>query len=264
MGWFEHDGYRIYFEDVGDGSPLLFLPGWTESIDEFLPLRRALEPRYRVVAADLPGSGKSGPQPRTYTPAYYHDDALVFVALIGHLGIAPAHVVGFSDGGEVALLMAILAPHAVRSVVAWGAAGELVTPADELDALEDVVDAPVPGQEAYSEHLKRVYGEANARHMTRSTVAAWRAIVAAGGDISRSQAHAIACPVLLITGEDDVYAPPEVVRGLASVIPRGEFAVVSGGHWLHLDQEEWLARTIVGWLAGQGPARPFSQGAARE
>ncbi len=77
---------------------------------------------YRVIAADLPGSGRSEPQPRTYTATFYEDDARSFAALLQQLATGPAHLMGFSDGGEISLLMAALTPGVARSVVTWGAA----------------------------------------------------------------------------------------------------------------------------------------------
>src|SRR5215213_7721274 len=127
MAWFEHGDTRINYEEAGTGVPVLLLPGWGGTIDEFALLRAALATTFRVIAADLPGSGKSGPQPRTYTPSYYQDDAPIFLALLEALDTSPAHVAGFSDGGEYALLMAALRPAAVRSVVTWGAAGSMGT-----------------------------------------------------------------------------------------------------------------------------------------
>ena len=125
MEWFEHDRSRIYYEESGTGHPVLLLPGWGGTIDELAPLREALAPKYRVIAADVPGSGKSGPQPRQYTPSYYHDDARSMLAMLKALNASPAHVVGFSDGGEYALVMAATDASAVKSVVTWGSAGKL-------------------------------------------------------------------------------------------------------------------------------------------
>jgi pimeloyl-ACP methyl ester carboxylesterase len=45
--------------------------------------------------------GRSGPQPRTYTPSYYEDAAAVFLAMLEALDASPAHLVGFSDGGDI-------------------------------------------------------------------------------------------------------------------------------------------------------------------
>ncbi len=86
MAWFDDGATRVYYEEAGAGDPLLLLPGWGGTIDELAPVRAALAPRFRVIAADVPGSGTSGPQPRTYTPTYY----------LAALGALPAHLVGCS------------------------------------------------------------------------------------------------------------------------------------------------------------------------
>ena len=119
MSWFEYANGRIYYETSGQGEPALLLPGWAGNIGEFQVLRHALATHYRVIAADLPGSGQSQPQPREYTATYFQDDAQTFLAMLDDLAAAPADLIGFSDGGEVALLMATSRPDSVRSVVVW-------------------------------------------------------------------------------------------------------------------------------------------------
>jgi valacyclovir hydrolase len=250
MTWFEDAGSRIYYEESGSGDPVLLLPGWGGTIDEFGPLREALAPKFRVIAADVPGSGKSGPQPRTYTPTYYQDDAPVLLAMLDAIGASPAHLVGFSDGGEYELLMAALRPNAVRSVVTWGSAGSLGTNVQMADAMSSLIDDPIPPMSDFSAYMKAAYGEANARVMTQSAAKSFRAIMEAGGDISRSRAASISCPALLITGEHDFLATPALVSDMASAIRGGEFLEAKGAsHPVHHEQPEWLVKTITGWLA---------------
>jgi pimeloyl-ACP methyl ester carboxylesterase len=249
MSWFAHGGSRIYYEQDGQGEPVLVLPGWAGGIGEFEPIRQWLAPHFRVIAADLPGSGQSEPQPREYTPTYFRDDAETFLAMLDHEAATTAHLIGFSDGGEVALLMAAMRPDAVRSVVAWGAAGQLVAPPGMLDAFYNLINDPIPPLRDFAEYLKATYGDDNARAMTRSVSKALRAIIEAGGDISRSHAQGIACPVLLLTGEHDPFCPPGLVSALASEIPRGEFVRVDEvGHDVHTARPEWLAETVTSWL----------------
>jgi valacyclovir hydrolase len=250
LSWFEHAGSRIYYEDEGAGESVLLLPGWAGSVEEFAELRPALASKYRVIAADLPGSGKSEPQPRGYPATYYHDDAASFLALLDHLDAAPAHLIGFSDGGEVALVMAELAPAKLRSIFAWGAAGTLAVADEVLDAMHNVVDAPIEPMQDFSEYMKATYGEANARAMAQSFVAAARAIMNKGGDVSRARAGEIACPVLLATGEHDFLATPAVVSELAAAIPKAEFNEVKGAsHAIHHERHDWLVKTATGWLS---------------
>jgi len=70
MAWFEHGGSRIYDEELGNGAPVLLLPGFSQSVDDLAALRDALAASYHVIAVDLSGSGRSQPQPRTYTARY--------------------------------------------------------------------------------------------------------------------------------------------------------------------------------------------------
>jgi len=250
VAWFEHGETHIYYEESGAGDPVLLLPGWGGTIDEFAQLREALAPRFRAIAADLPGSGKSGPQPRTYNPSYYQDDAPVFLAMLDAIGASPAHLVGFSDGGEYALLMAALKPEAGRSVVTWGSAGSLGSNLGMADAFSTVVDDPIPPMSDFSAYLKATYGEENARVMAQSAAMSFRKIMEAGGDISRSRAASISCPALLITGEHDFLAPPALVSDMARAIPKGEFREAKGSsHAVHHEQPDWLTETIVGWLS---------------
>ena len=218
---------------------------------ELSALREALAARYRVISADLPGSGRSEPQPREYTPTYFEEDARAFAALLRQLETGPAHLVGYSDGGEVSLLMAATMPDSVRSVATWGAAGTI--PEDQLpllDAFYDVIDSPIEPLKDFSEQLKAEYGEANARAMTRSFVSAIRAIVADGGDISLSRAAAITCPVLLIVGEHDFFISPVLVAQVAARIPTAEVIEVPGaGHGVHEDRPGWFAEILLDWLA---------------
>jgi valacyclovir hydrolase len=250
MAWFENGDQRIYYADEGSGDSLLLLPGWAGSIEELSPLRSTLASKYRVIAADLPGSGKSSPQPRQYVPSYYHDDARSFLALLDHLGAGPAHLVGFSDGGEVAFVMAEVRPAAVRSIVTWGAAGVIDAPPEMFEAMENVVDAPIEPMKEFSGYLKSAYGEANARAMAQSFASAIRAISDSGGDISRLRAGEIACAALLITGEQDFVATPSLVSAMAKDIHRGEFMEVKGAdHAVHHSHPELLAGVVIDWLA---------------
>lgn len=249
MAWFEHGDARVYHEESGVGDPLLLLPGWGGSIEELAPLTAALATSYRVIAADLPGSGKSEPQPRTFTPSYFGDDAATLLAMLDALEARPAHLVGFSDGGECALLMAATRPEAVRSLVTWGAAGSLGTNIELADAMTRLIDDPIPPMVGFAEFLKAAHGEEHARIMTRSAGQSFRTIMEAGGDISRSRAGQITAPALLITGEHDFLATPQLVASMAAAIPNGTFMQADGAsHPVHHEQPEWLVRTVVDWL----------------
>jgi valacyclovir hydrolase len=250
MAWFKHGTSRIYYEESGSGEPVLLLPGWADNLAEHIPMREALAANYRVIAADLPGSGRSEPLPRAYSSTYYQEDARAFAALLEDRAAVPAHLIGFSDGGEVALLMAELSPGLARSLLAEGAAGAIdkeLLPA--LDELYDIVDSPTPPLHGFRRHLIDSYGEANAHATAQSFARAGQAIIEGGGDISLSKVGNITCPVLLIAGEHDEFVSPQILSRLASRIPNSEFLVVEGaGHRVQEDHLEWLIQTTLEWV----------------
>jgi len=250
MAWFEHPAGRIYYEESGSGDPVLVLPGWSGTIDGLAPLRQALAANFKVIAADLPGSGKSEPQPRDYPPTFYQDDARAFLAMLEARDTRPAHIVGYSDGGEYALLIAALQPEIVRSIVTWGAAGQVPNSPELADLFSNVVDNPDPSLHEFSQYLKATYGEANARTMAQSFGSAIRAIMEAGGEISRRRAEDISCAALLIAGEHDNITSPALVSEMAGAITDGAYVEVQGaGHGVHHERLEWLTDTIIEWLS---------------
>jgi valacyclovir hydrolase len=252
MTWFEHDDSRIYFEEFGDGESLLLLPGFSQSGDDLLALRNALAASYHVIAADLPGSGRSRPQPRIYTANYYEDDAASFAALLRKLGAGPTHLIGFSDGGEVALIMAALTPDLARSLVTWGAAGQLNDPEGQMRAMmQNLVDHPIPPLQGYRDFLVGYYGEDQARAMTQNFARGISDIIEGEkqGKLAIAMADSITCPALLITGEHDMFAPPPLVQQLAARIPHAETRIVEdAGHDVQNSHPDWLASTILDWL----------------
>ena len=256
MSWLEDGTSRIYFEDAGKGSEsVLLLPGLTDSIEAHSPLRQALiKAGFRVISADIPGSGRSQPQPRVYSATYFEEDASSFAALLGHLGVESAHLIGFSDGGEVALLMAELYSSTARSVITWGSAGQLSDPSGQLrESLYNVIDAPIVPLQEFSQHLISTYGKDNARATTQNAVRAMTEIIETrGGDLSLSRADTIKCPVLLVAGEHDPFAPSPLLAQLAARIPAARMIEVKeAGHDVHLSHAEWLIETALGWLEQQ-------------
>ena len=237
----------MYYEEHGQGEAVLLLPGWGGSIAEFGQLRRELGTGFRVIAADLPGCGRS--EPRSYSADFYTQDARAFLALLDQLGVGAAHLVGFSDGGETALLMAALAPGRALSVAAWGVAGQIVEPAEGFGPLERLLDEPSEQLLPLAAYLAEAYGPDRARAMAAGWAGALREIVAAGGDISLSRAGAITCPVLLVAGSDDPYCPVAAVQELAAAIPRSRFLELeSVGHDVHLAAAGVLTTVVLDWV----------------
>ena len=113
----------------------------------------------------------------------------------------------------------------------------------------DIVDHPLPGMEGFRDYFVGAYGEENARSTMRSWSTAIGGIIARGGSISRDRAGEITGPVLLITGEHDELATPDMVRDLASRIPDARAVIASGaGHGVSWEQPAWLNSTLLDFL----------------
>ena len=108
-------GRHIYYDDIGEGPPILLLAGWSGYRRSFLAsLPTAIAARFRTVAMDHRDAGESDPEPEYYTAADMADDV---VALLDALGIARAHVMGGSMGGTVALQLALDHPDRVDHLI---------------------------------------------------------------------------------------------------------------------------------------------------
>ena len=114
------------FLDHGHGPPLLLLHGFTGSGESWEPLLPALCEHIRVLTVDLPGHG------RTRVPdevAAYSMPRVVetLAEMLVASNAAPAHVLGYSMGGRVALALAAHAPHLVQRLILESASPGLAT-----------------------------------------------------------------------------------------------------------------------------------------
>jgi valacyclovir hydrolase len=219
--------------------PLVLLHGFTGTAQRhFGELIPALAAEYRLLAPDLRGYGASRPPNRTFPPDFYHRDAadvahLLHTLLPGERAI----LLGFSDGAEVALLVAALWPERVAGVVAWGVSG-VISP-EHVQAVRDwlPVSAWGPERAAWRDQIIADHGAEQWESLIVGWVAAAHAIAAAGGNICLEEAAAIRCPVLLINGEGEVGNTVRDVTRLAARIPacRLEF-MPNSGHAVHRDQ----------------------------
>ena len=110
----EVNGLNMYYEIHGSGEPLILLHGGVGAIEMFGEVLPMLAEGRRVVAADLQAHGRTADIDR---PLSYEMMAEDVAALIGHLGLGKADVMGYSLGGGVALQTAIRHPGVVRKLV---------------------------------------------------------------------------------------------------------------------------------------------------
>ena len=109
---------KIYYEEYGKGEPLLLLHGNSCSISLFEKQIPELSKKFRVIAVDTRGQGKSSEDGKTYTYDLFADD---MNALLDQLHLDSVNILGWSDGGNTGLIMAMKYPVKVKKLVTMGA-----------------------------------------------------------------------------------------------------------------------------------------------
>ena len=113
MPYFNSDGLELYYEDIGEGPPLLLLHGLTSNHAMFYREMNFFKKKFRVIALDARGHGKSA-KPANYTlDDHIHDAA----ALIHHLNFQSLSVIGVSMGSYIAQDIAIELPERIEKLV---------------------------------------------------------------------------------------------------------------------------------------------------
>ena len=108
------NGIKLYYEIQGSGKPLVLLHGGLGAIEMFGPNLTALAKGRQVIGVDLQGHGRTADIDRPLSVQFMADD---IAALIKHLGLQSADIMGYSLGGGVALQTAIRHPEVVNKLV---------------------------------------------------------------------------------------------------------------------------------------------------
>lgn len=256
----------LYYESFGaaDAAPLILSPGLGGSGGYWAPNIPALATRYRVVAYDHRGTGRS----ERHSPPPADVDAMAddLIALMDGLGIRSAHVVGHAAGGIIGLSLALRTPDRLRTLVVvngWSAPDPHFARCFEtrLALLRDSgAAAYVRAQPIFlfpaswaSAHSARLDAEAAghlahfpAAAMVEARIAALRAF-----DID-ARLGEIAVPVLVLAAEDDMLVPAPCSHRLAAGIPNATLAAMPwGGHACNVTCPADFDRLVLDWLADQ-------------
>ena len=251
----ELDGRVIrYFERGEGGTPLVLVHGFGGDLNNWLFNHEALAAGRRVIALDLPGHGESA---KTLQRGDLDELSGVVLALLDHLDINAAHLVGHSMGGAVSLNAARLTPQRVRSLTLIGSAGlgaqingsylKGFVEAANRNALKPQLvqlfsNAELVNRQMLDDMLKykRLEGvDAALRQLFATLFADGRQQV----DL-REVAQAGHVPTLVIWGSDDAIIPVAHSEGLSAQVE-----VLPGqGHMVQMEAAEQVNRLILGFI----------------
>lgn len=244
-------GHRLFWQIDGppDGRPVLLLHHGLGSVRAWHKQIPALTSAgWRTLAYDRWGYGRSDPRP-AFAPEFLRDDAGEAVHLLDQLGLNPIAVVGHSDGGSLALLLASAYPERVERLVV--VAAHIDREAATLDGLHSLAQAihaqPLKGG------LRREHGE-KADALAQAWVERWLDPSMHALTLEPVLAE-IRCPTLVIQGELDEHATPEHARRIARGIAGSELWLIPGvGHVpLHEIPEPFNARLLEFLNRPMGP-----------
>ncbi|GAB4514394.1 MAG: alpha/beta hydrolase [Anaerolineae bacterium] len=221
-------GAALHYSDTGGAGETVIIIHGLMGIPhkDFAQLIAWLQSDYRVIAPSLRGYGESTPKPRIFPYDFYQRDAKDVLAFMDALSIAKAHILGYSDGAEVALLAAGTAPERFHSVAVWGGVGYFGP------AMRPVVQRYYPGAWITDEE-RAAHGIDNPAAFILGWVQAVKRIIDSGGDLSLSMAGSITAPLLLMLGTRDTLNPVEYGQTFVDRTPNGQLVTFDCGHPVH-------------------------------
>ena len=238
------NGLQMYYEDEGEGSPLLLLHGGLATIDSsFGELLPSLRKRVRVITPEMQGHGRTADRSGPLELNQMVDD---MAALLNKLGLDHINVAGYSLGGIVAIGLAIRHPEMVASVTLIG------TPfsSDDLDsqvrnAIKDsgIEDLPAPLRDAYllnapsPQHLEEFVAKVHDLLLSFR----W----------SDEQLRHITAPCLMILGDHDIVSVERAILNYRK-LHYGQLAILpASGHDAILSRDALVLALVQQFLAAQ-------------
>lgn len=262
MPYASSEGARIFWEEEGDGEPVLLVMGLGYPAAMWYRLLPYLTDGYRTIRFDNRGVGATGVIDAPYRIEQMADDG---VAVLDAAGVGSAHVVGASMGGFIAQELALRHPDRVRSLAlaCTGPNGpEAVPPSSE--ALRMLADrASMTPRRAAEAALPFIYAPSTPRERIDEDIAVrmrqptqpdgyarqLQAVTAHGGTYGRLAS--IAVPTLVVHGRTDRLVDPRNATLLAERIPGARLQWIDGAsHVFFTDQPDAAGGALRAFLDG--------------
>lgn len=264
------NGATLHFVDEGAGpEPILFLHGLLWSGEMFRAQIDALKGRYRCIAPDFRGQGKSEVTRDGYDMETLYEDV---VALIQERKIIPCHVVGLSMGGFVGMRLAARRPDLVKSLVLLETSAE-PEPAEnvpryrKLNFVARWLGLGIVANKVLSIMFGKTFLEDDARakdreHWKRVLISNHRIGItrAVTGVIERKpileELGKVRCPTLVMVGDEDTATKPEKAERIVAAIAGARLErIPRAGHGSTIEEPAFVTASIESFLAQQPSAR---------
>src|SRR5687768_7904921 len=273
MAFADVNGTRLFYQVSGQGEPIVLIPGLGTTHAFFSGVTPILAQRYQVVAMDLRGVGQSAKPKQDYSMELWADD---IAALLKHLNIGRAHILGSSLGGCVALAFADRYLAQTSSLVLAATFSEidrllelnyrvriaLIEKVGMTELLADFAVTALFGRSFYETERGRAVA-ANTLTMIQQNdkdmyIEHLRAVLRFGR-CEAGQEHEpkftarlkhMQCPALVMVGDEDVLTVAKFSKIMAAALPRAELVIQQAcGHVTLVEKPEESARMILDFLS---------------
>ena len=221
---------RLFYREQGDGEPLVLLHGNGESGAYFERQIPVFAKQYHVYAVDTRGHGQTPRGEKPFTLSQFADDLRDF---LDEHGIEKAHILGFSDGGNIALLFALRYPERVKSLILNGANLE---PKGVRRRYQWPIEAGYRLTKLFARHSE----EAAQHHELL-------ALMVEEPHIAPEHLASLTAPVLVIAGTHDMIAEKHT-RLIARSIPNAQLCLLDGDHFIAAKQPQAFNNRVLAFL----------------
>lgn len=223
----------LHYIKKGSGAPLLLLHGNGESGGHFLHQIDEFARYFTVYAVDTRGHGQSPRGTAPFTISQFADDLLGFM---DGQGMEKARILGFSDGGNIALTFALRRPERVERLVLNGA---------NLDpsGVKPSVQIPIVLGYKMASLFKAPKARANAEML---------GLMVNEPRIDAKELSALAMPVLVVVGSKDMIKAAHS-RLIADSLPNGRLVTMEGDHFIANKQPGPFNRAVLEFLKEETP-----------
>ena len=233
---------KVYYEIYGAGDPLLLLHGNGGSIQNFVYQIPELSRHFRVIAVDSRAQGKSTDSDKEITYALMASD---MSALIDKLDLRSVYVVGWSDGGNVGLELALAHPEQVKKLVTFGANythENFLAPPDSVAMEAD--DPRLLKTTALIERFKP--GKAKLSPVVRKKL---NDLMEKYPNLTPDQLKQIKTPVLVVVGDRDAINLDQTIS-LFKSLPHSQLFIIPGAsHLVPVEQPGLVNSEVIRFLS---------------
>lgn len=222
----------LYYETYGTGEPLLLLHGNSQSIYAFAKQIPNLAKKYKVIAVDTRGQGRS--TDKSQGPLSYDQFADDMKQLLDSLHISKANVLGWSDGGNTGLIMAIKYPAYINKLAVTGAVLFPTTEAVDASTLKAVKKA-----------LDGIGNSIDPKQITQKRLLI---MLLKEPHISVESLKTISAPTLVMAGERDMIREKHT-RLIAKNIPNSKLVIFKGAtHYVPVEKVAAFNQTVIAFF----------------